>query len=44
MDKWKSLYDDIVEKTKDYIHAIKLAPERVANFLKSLFDKEKQWY
>ncbi|HBC84778.1 MAG TPA: hypothetical protein DCZ30_05080, partial [Clostridiales bacterium] len=36
------LYDDIVEKTKDYFHAIKLAPQKVTNFFKSLFDKEKQ--
>ena len=42
VDKWKSLYDDIVEKTKDYFHAIKLAPQKVINFFKSLFDKEKQ--
>ena len=42
VDKWKSLYDDIVEKTKDYIHAIKLAPQKVTNFFKILFDKEKQ--
>lgn len=42
VDKWKSLYDDLVEKTKDYFHAIKLAPQKVANFFKSLFDKEKQ--
>ena len=42
MNKWKSLYDDIVEKTKDYFHAIKLAPQKVSNFFKSLFDKEKQ--
>ena len=42
VDKWKSLYDDIVEKTKDYFHAIKLAPQKVTNFFKSLFDKEKQ--
>ena len=42
VDKWKSLYDDIVEKTKDYFHAIKLAPKQVANLFKSLFDKEKQ--
>ena len=42
VDKWKSLYDDIVEKTKDYFHAIKLAPQKVANFFKGLFDKEKQ--
>lgn len=42
VDKWKSLYDDIVEKTKDCFHAIKLAPQKVTNFFKSLFDKEKQ--
>ena len=42
VDKWKSLYDDLVEKTKDYFHAIKLAPQKVANFFKGLFDKEKQ--
>ena len=42
VDKWKSLYDDIVEKTKDYFHAIKLAPQKVTNFFKGLFDKEKQ--
>lgn len=42
VNKWKSLYDDIVEKTKDYFHTIKLTHERVANFFKSLFDKEKQ--
>lgn len=42
VDKWKSLYDDIVEKAKDYFHAIKLAPQKVTNFFKSLFDKEKQ--
>ena len=42
VDKWKSLYDDIVEKTKDYFHAIKLAPQKVTDFFKGLFDKEKQ--
>ena len=42
VDKWKSLYDNIVEKTKDYFHAIKLAPQKVTNFFKGLFDKEKQ--
>lgn len=42
VDKWKSLYDEIVDKTKDYFHAIKLAPQKVANFFKGLFDKEKQ--
>ncbi len=42
VDKWKSLYDEIVEKTKDYFHAIKLAPQKVFDFFKELFDKEKQ--
>lgn len=42
VDKWKSLYDNLLEKTKDYFHAIKLAPQKVTNFFKSLFDKEKQ--
>ena len=42
VNKWKSLYVDIVEKTKDYFHAIKLAPQKVTNFFKVLFDKEKQ--
>lgn len=42
VNKWKSLYEDIVEKTKDYLHAIELAPQKVTNFFKSLFDKEKQ--
>ena len=42
VEKWKSLYDDLVEKTKDYFHAIKLAPQKVFDFFKGLFDKEKQ--
>ena len=42
VDKWKSLYDDLVEKTKDYFHAIKLAPRKVTDFFKGLFDKEKR--
>ena len=41
VDKWKSLYDEIVEKTKDYFHAIKLAPQKVANFFKGLFDRQR---
>lgn len=39
---WKEKYNNLFEKTKDYFHAIKLAPEKVANFFKGLFDKEKQ--
>ena len=42
LNKWIEKYDVLVEKTKDYFHAIKLAPQRVADFFKSLFDKEKQ--
>ena len=42
LNKWIEKYDDLVEKTKDYFYAIKLAPQRVADFFKSLFDKEKQ--
>lgn len=42
VDKWKSLYDDIVEKTKDYFHAMKLAPQKVFDLFKGLFAKEKQ--
>lgn len=39
---WKEKYNTLFDKTKDYFHAIRLAPERVANFFKGLFDKEKQ--
>ena len=42
LDKLQTKYDDIVEKTKDYFHALKLAPQKVTNFFKGLFDKEKQ--
>ena len=42
VNRWIEKYDDLVEKTKDYFHAIKLAPQKVADFFKSLFDKEKQ--
>ena len=42
LNRWIEKYDSLVEKTKDYFHAIKLAPQKVADFFKSLFDKEKQ--
>ena len=42
VSRWIEKYDGLVEKTKDYFHALKLAPQRVADFFKSLFDKEKQ--
>ena len=42
VNRWIEKYDALVEKTKDYFHAIKLAPQRVADFFKNLFDKERQ--
>ena len=42
VEKWKSLYDELTEKTKDYFHALKLAPQKVTNFFKGLFDKENK--
>ena len=42
LDKLQTKYDDIVEITKDFFHAIKLAPQRVTELFKSLFDKEKE--
>lgn len=42
INRWIEKYDGLVEKTKEYFHAIKLAPQKVADFFKSLFDKEKQ--
>lgn len=42
VNRWIEKYDGLVEKTKDYFHAIKLAPQKVTNLFKSLFDKEKQ--
>ena len=42
LNKLQDKYDDLVEKTKDFFHAIKLAPQKVADLFKSLFDKEKE--
>ena len=42
VNRWIEKYNGLVEKTKEYFHAIKLAPQKVADFFKSLFDKEKQ--
>ena len=42
INKLQEKYDDIVKKTKDFFHAIKLAPQKVTDLFKSLFDKEKQ--
>ena len=42
LNKLQEKYDDLVEKTKDFFHAIKLAPQKVTDLFKSLFDKEKE--
>ena len=42
VNRWIEKYDGLVEKTKDHFYALKLAPQKVADFFKSLFDKEKQ--
>ena len=42
LNKLQTKYDDIVEKTKDFFHALKIAPQRVTELFKSLFDKEKE--
>lgn len=42
LNRWIEKYDGLVEKTKDYFHALKLAPQRIADFFKTLFDKENQ--
>ena len=42
LNKLQDKYDDLVEKTKDFFHAIKLAPQKVTDLFKSLFDKEKE--
>ncbi len=42
VDKWKSKYDEIVEQTKDFFHALKLAPQKVFDLFKILFAREKQ--
>ena len=42
LNKLQEKYDDLIEKTKDFFHAIKLAPRKVTDLFKSLFDKEKE--
>ena len=42
LNKLQEKYDDLIEKTKDFFHAIKLAPQKVTDLFKSLFDKEKE--
>ena len=42
VNRWIEKYDGLVEKTKEYFHAIKLAPQKVFDLFKGLFAKEKQ--
>lgn len=42
LNKLQEKYDDLIEKTKDFFHAVKLAPQKVADLFKSLFDREKE--
>ena len=39
---WKSRYDELREQTKDYIAAVKHAPEAVKNFLQEIMQKQMQ--
>lgn len=39
---WKSRYDELREQTKDYIAAVKHAPEVVKNFLQEIMQKQMQ--
>ena len=42
IDSLKLKFDELKEKTKDFIHAFTYAPTRVADFFKSLFKEEEQ--
>ena len=42
LNKLQEKYDNLVEKTKDFFHAVKLAPQKVTDLFKSLFDREKE--
>ena len=39
---WKSRYDELREQTKDYIAAVKHAPEVMKNFLQEITQKQMQ--
>ena len=40
--KLKHDFNELIEKTRDFIHAIAYAPTKVMNFFKTLFKEEKQ--
>ena len=39
---WKQKFVDLQEKTKDFIEAIKIAPQKVTDFLKDIIFKEQE--
>lgn len=39
---WKQKFEDLQEKTKDCIEAVKIAPQKVADFLKDIIIREQE--
>lgn len=39
---WKQRFEDLQEKTKDFIEAVKIAPQKVTDFLKDIIFKEQE--
>ena len=40
-DSWKKSYEDLLEKTKTYIAAIAIAPQRIMDFLSNIIQEHK---
>ena len=39
---WKQKFEDLQEKTKDFIEAVKIAPQKVTDFLKDIIFREQE--
>ncbi|MBR1540104.1 MAG: hypothetical protein IJ629_02870 [Clostridia bacterium] len=39
---WKQRFEDLQEKTKDFIEAVKIAPQKVTDFLKDIIFREQE--
>ena len=39
---WKQKCEDLQEKTKDFIEAVKIAPQKVTDFLKDIIFREQE--
>ena len=39
---WKQRFEDLQEKTKDFIEAVKIAPQKVTDFLKEIIFREQE--